>query len=116
MQHWRSGLLELFYDTFPGAQLKMLQSYIPSLRAEHFSTRKESGIRAMALQPDGTMVDDFLLHLDEARGHLHVRNAPSPAATASLAIAEEIVDRMSTVLRNTAEQGEAGERQARRGK
>lgn len=102
MQHWKSGLLELFYDTFPAAQLKMLQSYIPSLRAEHFSGRKESGLRAMALQPDGTMVDDFLLHLDEGRGHLHVRNAPSPAATASLAIAEEIVDKMSAVLRKPA--------------
>jgi len=46
-------------------------------------------VRAQALAPDGVLLDDFLV--DEQGGMLHVRNAPSPAATSSLAIAEMIV-------------------------
>ena len=51
-----------------------------------------SGIRAQALAPDGTLLDDFVFH--EADGVLHVRNAPSPGATSALAIARVIVDRV----------------------
>lgn len=47
-------------------------------------------MRAQALASDGTLVDDFIVH--HQGGTLHVRNAPSPAATSSLAIAEMIVD------------------------
>ena len=50
-----------------------------------------AGIRAQALARDGTLLDDFAF--SEGEGVLHVRNAPSPAATASLAIASEIADR-----------------------
>ena len=50
-----------------------------------------SGIRAQALAPDGTLLDDFVFH--EADGVLHVRNAPSPGATSALAIARVVVDR-----------------------
>ena len=49
-----------------------------------------AGVRAQALAPDGTLVDDFIV--DSLGGMLHVRNAPSPAATSSLAIAEMIAD------------------------
>jgi L-2-hydroxyglutarate oxidase LhgO len=51
-----------------------------------------SGIRAQALAPDGTLIDDFVFH--EAEGVVHVRNAPSPGATSSLAIASVIADRV----------------------
>ena len=51
-----------------------------------------AGIRAQALAPDGTLLDDFVF--DEADGVVHVRNAPSPGATSSLAIAEVIADRV----------------------
>ena len=51
-----------------------------------------SGIRAQALAPDGTLLDDFVFH--EAPGVVHVRNAPSPGATSSLAIAAVIADRV----------------------
>ena len=50
-----------------------------------------SGIRAQALAPDGTLLDDFVFH--EADGVLHVRNAPSPGATSAFAIARVVVDR-----------------------
>ena len=51
-----------------------------------------SGIRAQALAADGTLLDDFVFH--EAEGVVHVRNAPSPGATSSLAIAGVIADRV----------------------
>ena len=51
-----------------------------------------AGIRAQALEPDGTLLDDFVFH--EADGVVHVRNAPSPGATSSLAIAEVVADRV----------------------
>jgi L-2-hydroxyglutarate oxidase LhgO len=53
-----------------------------------------SGIRAQALAADGTLLDDFVFH--EADGVVHVRNAPSPGATSSLAIAEMIADRVES--------------------
>jgi L-2-hydroxyglutarate oxidase LhgO len=51
-----------------------------------------SGIRAQALALDGTLLDDFVFH--ESDAVVHVRNAPSPGATSSLAIAEVIADRI----------------------
>jgi L-2-hydroxyglutarate oxidase len=53
----------------------------------------ESGIRAQAVSPDGTLVDDFVF--EEAPRQLHILNAPSPAASASLAIAGHLVNRLS---------------------
>jgi L-2-hydroxyglutarate oxidase len=62
---------------------------MPDLRASDLLPGP-SGVRAQALAPDGTLVDDFIVH--HQGGTLHVRNAPSPAATSSLAIAEMIID------------------------
>lgn len=56
----------------------------------HDIERAGSGVRAQALHPDGTFVDDFLLV--RARGQVHVLNAPSPAATAALEIARQVTD------------------------
>lgn len=68
--------------------LKTLQRLIPSLTMDDIAPGR-AGVRAMLLGTDGNMVDDFRI---EARGnHIHVLNAPSPAATAALAIGEEIV-------------------------
>jgi L-2-hydroxyglutarate oxidase len=69
--------------------LRTLQRLIPSLTMEDIEPGR-AGVRAMLLGRDGTMVDDFRI---ECRGnHIHVLNAPSPAATAALAIGEQIVD------------------------
>ena len=72
-----------------------LRKYMPSLKAEHIGGRK-SGVRALAMDEDG-MLDDFVF---EAVGPnvLHVRNAPSPAATASLAIGDGVADKAEEVL------------------
>jgi len=72
-----------------------LQELIPEIRSEDL-VPSPAGIRAQALRPDGSLVDDFLL-VERPRA-LHVCNAPSPAATASLEIAGTIVDRALPAL------------------
>jgi L-2-hydroxyglutarate oxidase LhgO len=66
--------------------------YVPAVRDVGLSPVQRSGVRAQALARSGDLVDDFAL--SETPGALHVRNAPSPAATSSLALAREIVDRI----------------------
>lgn len=74
------------------AFVKALQRLVPEVRAEYLQP-SPAGIRAQAVAPDGTLLDDFAW-IDTAR-MVHVVNAPSPAATASLAIARRIVDRLA---------------------
>jgi L-2-hydroxyglutarate oxidase len=64
---------------------------VPEIRADDLETGG-SGVRAQAMLPDGKLVEDF--YFQEAPGVLHVVNAPSPAATASLAIGRKIVERI----------------------
>jgi L-2-hydroxyglutarate oxidase len=70
-----------------------LQKLVPGIREEDLQAGG-FGVRAQALAPDGTLIDDF--HFVEEPGALHVVNAPSPAATASLAIGEEIARRVAS--------------------
>jgi L-2-hydroxyglutarate oxidase LhgO len=88
-RYWRTGLAELWRDVSRRSFLASVQRYVPGLRAEHLAFGP-SGVRAQALDPDGTLVDDFRLGGDSQV--LHVRNAPSPAATASLAIGRELAE------------------------
>lgn len=85
--NWKFGLNEYKRAFSKEAFLGQLQRLLPSLRSEDLRTGR-SGVRAMALNPDGSMVDDFAFERHERS--LHVLNAPSPAATACLAIGEEI--------------------------
>jgi (S)-2-hydroxyglutarate dehydrogenase len=82
-KHWRFGINEYQQAFSKGIYLKKLQKLVPSLTIEDLVPGR-SGVRAMALNPDGTMVDDFL-YVHHHRS-IHVLNAPSPAATACLAI------------------------------
>jgi L-2-hydroxyglutarate oxidase LhgO len=70
---------------------RSLQKLVPAICEDDLGTGG-SGVRAQAMMPDGKLVEDF--QFEEQRGILHVVNAPSPAATASLAIGEKIVERM----------------------
>lgn len=88
--YWRTGAAEMWRDVSKRAFLRALQRYVPALRSEHLRFGP-SGVRAQAVDPDGTLVDDFRLGGDDRA--LTVRNAPSPAATASLAIASVLADR-----------------------
>ena len=86
---WRMGAVELWRDWSKSAFLGALRRYLPELRADQL-VFGPSGVRAQALDPDGTLVDDF--RFGGSRHVLHVRNAPSPAATASLAIGRELAE------------------------
>ena len=85
---WDEGRRSLSKTLFAGS----LQKLVPAIRAEHLAPGG-SGVRAQAMSRDGTLLQDF--HLVQKHRALHVINAPSPAATASLAIAEEIVGRIN---------------------
>ncbi len=97
LKFWRTGLDEMYRDFSKRAFLKALQRYMPTLRAADM-VPGPSGVRAQALGEDGALVDDFVV--DHRGDTLHVRNAPSPAATSSLAIAELIAD-AAEVLRSS---------------
>ncbi len=86
---WRTGLTELRHALSPAAFVADAARYVPELRRRDV-VAGGSGVRAQAVARDGSLIDDFVfLHTEHV---LHVRNAPSPAATASLAIAEHIAD------------------------
>lgn len=86
-KYWKTGSGEMWRSISRKAFVKALQKLVPEIRVEHLHPAP-AGVRAQAVTPDGKLVEDFSLH----RGHraLHVVNAPSPAATASLAIGEEV--------------------------
>lgn len=89
VKHWRTGIGELHRDIARRAFVKAAQRFLPELRVED-TLPGPAGVRAQAMRSDGSLVDDFAT---EAAGDvLHVRNAPSPAATSSLAIARYIAD------------------------
>jgi len=71
------------------AYVKALQRYIPELDPAD-TLPGPAGVRAQAMAPDGSLVDDFVF--EGSGGVVHVRNAPSPAATSSLAIGKHIAD------------------------
>jgi (S)-2-hydroxyglutarate dehydrogenase len=86
---WRIGLSELRHATSKRAFVADLRRFVPELDVADVLPGP-SGIRAQALGRNGRLVDDFIVHRTERA--LHVRNAPSPAATSSLALAELIAD------------------------
>lgn len=69
---------------------RSLQKLVPEIQSSDLETGG-AGVRAQAMTPEGKLVEDF--HFEEAKGILHVVNAPSPAATASLAIGKKISER-----------------------
>jgi len=75
---------------------RLSQRLVPGIRAEHIEPAP-AGIRAQAMDPSGAMVDDFCIEADPPC--VHVLNAPSPAATASLAIAERIAAEVARYTR-----------------
>ncbi|HEX4011502.1 MAG TPA: L-2-hydroxyglutarate oxidase [Solirubrobacteraceae bacterium] len=90
-RHWRAGAGELYRSARKRAFISELQRYVPELQVQD-AVPAPAGVRAQAVDRDGSLVDDFRLGV--TRNVVWVRNAPSPAATSSLAIAEELVSRM----------------------
>ena len=87
-RHWRSGASEITRSLSKRRYLTSVRAYLPDLELADM-VRGKSGVRAQAVRRDGSLEDDFVLQADGRV--LLVRNAPSPAATASLAIAEHVV-------------------------
>lgn len=89
--YWRTGVDELVQSWSRRRFVEAARRYVPELRADDVIPAA-AGVRAQAVDADGSLVDDF--RLGGTRHATWVRNAPSPAATASLAIAEHLADRI----------------------
>jgi (S)-2-hydroxyglutarate dehydrogenase len=93
---WRTGATELLHATLRSAFVRAAARYVPELRTADVEPAF-AGVRAQALGRDGRLVDDFVFSATERA--LHVRNAPSPAATSSLAIARYVADHAERAFR-----------------
>ncbi|MHB0922885.1 MAG: L-2-hydroxyglutarate oxidase [Bellilinea sp.] len=89
MKYWKIGFGEFARSLSKKAFVDALRKLVPALEVDDL-TRGGAGVRAQALAPDGSMVDDF--RIVQAANMVHVLNAPSPAATASISIGETIAE------------------------
>jgi L-2-hydroxyglutarate oxidase len=95
-RYWRTGMGEVGRSLSRRRLLRALQRLVPELRLEDLAPAG-SGVRAQAVAPDGTLLDDFAFAGGDTPGGaraIHVVNAPSPAATASLAIGGVVAGRL----------------------
>jgi 2-hydroxyglutarate dehydrogenase len=92
--HWRAGLREMRHASSRRSFLAEAARLVPALQGAR-AEAGPAGIRAQAVDRDGRLVDDFVIHRTERA--LHVRNAPSPAATSSLALAALIADELASL-------------------
>jgi 2-hydroxyglutarate dehydrogenase len=92
---WRTGLAELHHAALRSALVRAAARYVPELRPRDVEPAF-AGVRAQALARDGRLIDDFVFSATPRA--LHVRNAPSPAATSSLAIARYVVDQAESMF------------------
>ena len=90
--HWRAGLTEIGHAVSVRSLVRECRRHLPELTVTDVQRSPHSGVRAQAVGRDGTLIDDFVL--SQTPSTIHVRNAPSPAATSSLALAREIADRV----------------------
>ena len=88
INHWKFGLKEYSRTFSKFLFLRDLKKIIPSLKMRHI-IKGRSGVRAIALKQDGSILDDF--KIIKNKNNIHVLNAPSPAATACLAIGRQIM-------------------------
>jgi L-2-hydroxyglutarate oxidase len=86
-RYWHTGFGELYRSLSKAAFVKALQKLLPEITAEDLMPGG-AGVRAQAVAANGALVDDFVI--EESRNAIHVLNAPSPGATASLAIGQAI--------------------------
>lgn len=92
------GALEALKSFYLFLQVRELQKFVPELKVEDVE-RGPAGVRAQALDSDGNLVDDFVFDVGThgiGKRILHCRNAPSPGATSSLAIAKLIADKVES--------------------
>ena len=92
---WRTGLTEMRHAAFRSSFVEAAARYVPGLERGDV-VPAFAGFRAQAVGRDGSLVDDFVFSRTERA--LHVRNAPSPGATSSLAIARRVADEAERVF------------------
>lgn len=95
-RHWRSSIREVQMAASRKTLVAAAAAYVPALTAAAIAPGGWHGVRAQAVARDGALVDDFVI--SETNHALHVRNAPSPAATSALAIAGHIADRFDAAF------------------
>lgn len=88
-KYWQTGFGELYRSLSKHAFVRALQKLLPEI-TEQDLIAGGSGVRAQAVSVSGALVDDFVIR--QSRGAIHVLNAPSPGATASLAIGQKIAE------------------------
>ncbi|KAK5576710.1 hypothetical protein RB653_007854 [Dictyostelium firmibasis] len=94
-KHWRYGLAELYRDFNKDHFIELLKPYMPNITVDMLEYGG-SGVRSQAISKSGDLIEDFIFDTPSDIPIIHVRNSPSPAATSSLAIANEIVDLVQT--------------------
>lgn len=90
-KYWKNGLDEMVRSFSKAAFVRSLQELIPEIQEDDL-VPAPAGVRAQALKKDGSLVDDFQIYANQKS--IHICNAPSPAATASLQIGEAVVHRL----------------------
>ncbi len=96
-KHWRTGIREMYGSLSKRRFIAAARAYVPELTADDV-VPATAGVRAQALESDGGLVDDFRISIRDRV--VILRNAPSPAATSSLAIAEHVVDEIDSLSSN----------------
>ena len=89
-RYWRTGIAEIAASLVKGLYVRQARRFIPELRARDLVAKTASGVRAQAWAADGALVDDFVV--EQVGPVTLLRNAPSPAATSSIAIAQHVLD------------------------
>lgn len=97
MKYYKVGIEEIVRSFSKKLFVKNAQQLIPEITEDDL-TPAPAGVRAQALKSDGTLVDDF--YIVNGKNSIHVCNAPSPAATASLEIGKEIVNKITDIKEN----------------
>jgi (S)-2-hydroxyglutarate dehydrogenase len=91
-KYWRTGINEMQMAASRRAYVRAASQYVPCITRSSIDNSFRSGVRAQAVDRQGTLVDDFAI--SQVGSITHVRNAPSPAATSAFALARELVDRI----------------------
>jgi L-2-hydroxyglutarate oxidase len=96
VKHWRSGMSEMLNSRSARLYARLARRLVPALRREHLKSGG-AGVRAQAVDVRGKLVDDFVIEI--LGRSVHVLNAPSPGATASIAIGRYIAEQVAPILR-----------------
>ena len=97
-QHWRMGVREISASLLKPLYYQQARQFVPELKSSDLSSKSEAGVRAQAWDKDGSLLDDFAV--DQVGAVTLLRNAPSPAATSAMSIAEHVLENYLKVVPN----------------